>query len=228
MMFKGHKVWLRVDADQRPVRENNKVLIKYQLDHDYEYWVRENAVQPIDSESLSSKKRKTRTKKSDRKTAPHKSAQDAKESVLPGTLRGAGPSGPEAIVVYTDGASSGNPGPAGIGIVLRFGSRQKEISRHIGVATNNIAELTAIKTALEAIRTTETPVRLHTDSQYCYGLLALGWKARQNEALVAATKRLMKKFTNLRILKIQGHAGIADNERADQLARTAVNKGPNS
>jgi ribonuclease HI len=132
---------------------------------------------------------------------------------------------PGTIVAYTDGASSGNPGPAGIGIVLRFESREKEISKYIGVATNNIAELMAIKTALEAIRTPHIPVQVYTDSQYCYGLLVLGWKARQNENLVAETKAIMKKFKALTIRKIEGHAGIPDNERADRLARLAVHKG---
>ncbi|MEA3417444.1 MAG: RNase H family protein, partial [Thermodesulfobacteriota bacterium] len=51
------------------------------------------------------------------------------------------------ISIYTDGASSGNPGPSGIGILLRFKDHEKEISRNIGTATNNIAELEAIKTA---------------------------------------------------------------------------------
>jgi ribonuclease HI len=83
----------------------------------------------------------------------------------------------------------------------------------------------AIKTGLEAIRKTCVPVRLYTDSQYCYGLLVLGWKAKQNQVLVAAIKDLMKKFKDLTILKTAGHAGIADNERADYLARSAANKG---
>lgn len=212
MMFKCQKVWLHVDADQRPIVENNKVLIKYQLDQDYEYRVPEKAVQPIDPARL---KKKARPKKSAPGAPLYKPARDVKESAHPGT-----------IVVYTDGASSGNPGPAGIGIVLRFGAREKEISRHIGIATNNIAELMAIKAALKAIRTTDIPVRLHTDSQYCYGLLTLGWKAKRNEALITAIKKLMKQFKDLKILKVEGHAGIAANERADYLARAALNKDP--
>ena len=212
MMFKGHKVWLSVDAQQQPIVKNHKVLIKYQLDQEYEYWVPEKAVEPIDPGRL---KRKVRTRKSRPEGSALKGpAAERKTDVRPGT-----------IVVHTDGASSGNPGPAGIGIVLRFGSREKEISKHIGIATNNIAELKAIKTALEAIRTTDIPVRLHTDSQYCYGVLVLGWKARRNEALVAATRQLMSKFSELQILKVEGHAGLPDNERADRLARAAANKG---
>ena len=196
-MFKGMKVWLYVDDDQQPIVHDNKVLIKYQLDQEHEYWVRKEAVEPIDPARL-------------------------KKPLARKGLRPDHPFPPKTIVAYTDGASSGNPGPAGIGIVLRFGSKEREISKHIGIATNNVAELMAIKTALKAIRTTQIPVRLCTDSQYCLGLLSLGWKPRRNEKLVAATKKLMERFKDLKILKIEAHAGIDDNERADRLARGAA------
>lgn len=208
MMFKAMKVWLRVDDDQQPVVHNNKVLIKYQLDQDHEYRVRKEAVEPIDHARL---KKKTPRNKHDHRPSLTGEPEDLSDL-----------SPPKTILVYTDGASSGNPGPAGIGVVLRFGSHEKEVSRHIGIATNNVAELTAIKTALKAIRTTHIPVRLYTDSQYCYGLLSLGWKPKRNEKLVAAIKKLMGQFKNLKILKIAAHAGIDDNERADRLAREAV------
>jgi len=210
MMLKGHKVWLWTDVDQQPVVHNNKVLIKYQLDQDHEYWVRREVVEPIDPARL---KKKVSKAKSDHQLSP---IQDTE------SLRDHPP--PKSIVIYTDGASSGNPGPAGIGIVLRFGSYEKEISEHIGIATNNVAELTAIKTALKAIRITEIPVQLYTDSQYCYGLLSLGWKPKRNEKLVAAVRELTGRFKNLRILKIEGHVGIDDNERADRLAREAATR----
>jgi ribonuclease HI len=211
MMFKGHKVWLSVDDQQKPVVRDNKTLIKYQLDQDYEYWVPAGSVKPIDPSHLK--------KKPDRKTPRLQSSPGR----VPDNLQERLP--PNTIIAYTDGASSGNPGPAGIGIVLRFGSREKEISRYIGIATNNVAELTAIEAALRAIRTTKLPVRLYTDSAYCHGLLSLGWKPKTNQKLVVDLKRLMERFENLKILKVQGHAGVEDNERADRLARQAVLNG---
>ena len=215
MMFKGNKVWLHVDNDQQPVIHHNKVLIKYQLDQDHEYRVHKEAVKPIDPAQL---KKKARRKMHDQQSLLT-GEQAARPSLRP-ELRPRG--GSRGVVAYTDGASSGNPGPAGIGVVLRSGSHKKEISRHIGIATNNVAELTAIKAALKAIRTTEIPIRLYTDSQYCYGLLSLGWKPKLNEKLVATIKKLTGQFKDLRILKIKGHAGIDDNERADHLSREAV------
>jgi ribonuclease HI len=208
MMFKGNKVWLHVDNDQQPVVHDNKVLIKYQLDQDHEYWVPKKAVQPIDDTKL---KKRVPKKKRGHLASSSGDTEDLQDRYSK-----------ETIVVYTDGASSGNPGPAGIGVVLRFGSHEKEISKNIGIATNNVAELMAIKTALNAINTTQIAVRLYTDSQYCYGLLSLGWKPKQNQKLVAAIQTLMNRFKDLRILKIEAHAGIDDNERADRLARKAT------
>jgi ribonuclease HI len=219
MMFKRMKVWLHVDDDQQPVVHDNKVLIKYQLDQEHEYWVRKEAVEPIDPARLKKPpaRRGLRPGAKARKNKP-----DHGSSLTRGPEDLHDPFPPKTIVAYTDGASSGNPGPSGIGIVLRFGSKEKEISKHIGIATNNVAELMAIKMALEAIRTTQIPVRLCTDSQYCFGLLSLGWKPKRNEKLVAAIKKLMERFKDLKILKIAAHAGIDDNERVDRLAREAA------
>lgn len=128
----------------------------------------------------------------------------------------------EPILIYTDGASSGNPGPAGIGILLQYKGKSKEISRYIGVSTNNIAELTAIETALSALRRTDIPIRLHTDSGYALGLLTLGWKPKKNQELVERIKKQMTRFKRLEIIKVPGHSGVAGNETADKLATSAI------
>lgn len=128
----------------------------------------------------------------------------------------------EAIEVYTDGAASGNPGPAGIGIFMRYRGKTKEISRYIGITTNNVAELTAIETALSAIRKPELPVILYTDSGYALGLLTMNWKAKKNVDLVARIRKLMSRFKHLKIVKVPGHCGVEGNEIADKLATSAI------
>ncbi len=128
----------------------------------------------------------------------------------------------EAIEVYTDGAASGNPGPAGIGIFMRYKGKTKEISRYIGIATNNVAELKAIETALSAIRKPELPVILYTDSGYALGLLTLNWKAKKNVDLVARIRKLISRFNDLKIVKVRGHCGVEGNEIADKLATSAI------
>ena len=128
----------------------------------------------------------------------------------------------EPIHAWTDGACGGNPGPAGIGVVLRCGDRRKEISEYLGEGTNNIAELLAVKRALESIRDRKRTVYLYSDSSYVLGLLGSGWKARANRELVEELRALRTRFADLRLVKVPGHAGVPENERADALARDAI------
>src|SRR6185503_18224067 len=87
----------------------------------------------------------------------------------------------DALIVYTDGACTGNPGPMGLGVVILDGRERKEVSEFLGHGTNNIAELTAIVRALELCPRGRTVV-LHSDSAYALGLLGKSWKAKANQA----------------------------------------------
>jgi len=214
MAFKGNKVWMAVDEDRQPIEKNGKVLIKYQVDQDYEYWVYKNSVVPVEQ----------------RQTAPDKAVKSAR----PPGKKSAGRENPadlravldeDAVLVFTDGASSGNPGPSGIGVLLRYRDNEKEISRYIGQATNNIAELSAIQAGLLEIKNKALPVRVFTDSGYAYGLLTLGWKPKKNMELVQSIKKLLSTFKDVKLIKVKGHAGMPENEKADQLAVAAVKQG---
>jgi len=127
------------------------------------------------------------------------------------------------VDIYTDGACSGNPGPAGIGVVILDGGKRRELSEYLGTGTNNIAELMAIVRALEEVPRDRTIV-LHADSSYALGLLGKGWKAKANQEIVERMRTLARDFRDLRLVKVDGHAGVAENERADELARTAIVK----
>lgn len=216
MQFKGNKVWLALDAGRRPVRQDGKVLIKYQLDQPHEYWVHPAKVLPLGpDEGLRPAARSDTARNTAKKK--HRPATDHQQ-VTPEACA-------QAICIYTDGACSGNPGPAGIGAVLRYKGKCKEISRYLGMATNNIAELEAIKAALEAVKNRDLPVIVFTDSSYALGLLAGGWKARENKALVQKLRDLAATFKHLKFVKVKGHAGHPDNERADYLAVQSLKKG---
>lgn len=131
----------------------------------------------------------------------------------------------EPIIVYTDGACSGNPGPAGLGAVIMNGDDREELSEYLGDGTNNIAELTAILRVLEVLDTAESrvrPVRIHTDSSYSIGVLTKNWKAKANQELIATIRDVAGKFRYLQFIKVKGHAGVPENERADELARQAI------
>jgi ribonuclease HI len=130
----------------------------------------------------------------------------------------------DAIIVYTDGACSGNPGPSGIGVVILDGKERRELSEYCGPGTNQTAELMAIVRALEELPKDRTIV-LHSDSSYALGLLGKGWKAKANQALVERMRTQAKQFRDLRLVKVAGHAGVSENERADQLAVAAVARG---
>ena len=126
------------------------------------------------------------------------------------------------IHVFTDGACSPNPGHAGVGVYLRCGPYEKSVSKYIGKATNNIAELEAIRVGLSMIKRPDLPVRLYTDSKYARGILCWNWKPKKNQELVAAIKHEMRRFVDLKLVKVPGHAGVEGNEKADHLATMAV------
>lgn len=211
MKFKKNKVWLNTDTNGKPIVKNGKVLIKYQLKQDYEYWVNQNNVKPIDFQDNN---KKVLNKKSSNKTSNKKMLQLEKEPLKEH----------DVICIYTDGASSGNPGPSGIGVLLLYGDHEKEISKYIGIATNNIAELEAIRVALLELKRTDLPIKIFTDSSYAYGIITLGWKANKNTELIKTIKKLIVKFRNLKFYKVKAHAGINGNEKADYLATSAVTK----
>jgi ribonuclease HI len=133
----------------------------------------------------------------------------------------------EAVIVYTDGACTGNPGPMGIGVVILRGRERQELSEYLGQGTNNIAELTAIERALDALDGADAarPVLVHVDSAYAIGVASGAFKAKKNLELVARLRDKARRFPHLRFVKVAGHAGVAENERCDQLATQAIARG---
>lgn len=132
------------------------------------------------------------------------------------------------VLAFTDGACTGNPGPAGSGaVVVLLDGTVVERHRALGPEeTNNIGELTAVGLALGVLRERElprdTPVTVFTDSDYTIGMLARGWKAKANGGLIAALKRALGEWSDLELQWVPGHVGVPENERADALARKGV------
>ncbi|MEA4837025.1 MAG: ribonuclease HI [Rhodospirillaceae bacterium] len=137
------------------------------------------------------------------------------------------------IDLFTDGACSGNPGPGGWGAILRWRDVEKELSGAEPQTTNNRMELTAVIEGLRAINRS-CQVRIVTDSQYVLkgvtewlaGWKARGWKTAdkkpvKNEDLWRALEAETTRHT-ISWLWVKGHAGHAENERADALARQAI------
>lgn len=205
MSFKGNKVWVATTPDDLFVENNDKVLIKYGLKQTQEYWIKKDSLEPVDKAVPAGKK----------KAASHR--KSSKDLNTPLKI-------PNCIQIYTDGASSGNPGPAGIGALLIYNKNRKEISQSIGVATNNVAELSAIKIAISHLKRHNLPVRIYSDSSYAIGVLTQNRKPQANRELIIEIRRMIQPFTDLEFIKVKGHAGIKENEVADFLATSAINK----
>ena len=218
MRFKKNKVWAELAPDGSLLLQDGRVRIKYQLDQSHEYRVYPHSLEEIDPASPQTAASAADEPRSDDAASPPADA-DPDPPVPCSEIED---TDEHAVRVYTDGASSGNPGPSGIGVVLQWGEHEKEISRYIGMGTNNIAELEAIRVALKRIHNTALPVRVYTDSSYAIGVLCSGWKAKKNRELIQRIQKEMGRFDDIRLIKVRGHAGHPQNERADRLAVAAV------
>ncbi|MEL6872565.1 MAG: ribonuclease HI [Pseudomonadota bacterium] len=149
------------------------------------------------------------------------------------TERTGAPARRPQVVIYTDGACSGNPGPGGWGAILISGAHRKELNGGEEETTNNRMELTAAITALEALKR-PSDVELWTDSTYVKDGITkwlAGWK---RNGWKTAAKKPVKNEDLWRALDaatephdidwrwVKGHAGHPENERADELAREGV------
>ena len=137
------------------------------------------------------------------------------------------------VVIHTDGACSGNPGPGGWGAILECNGQEKELFGGEPMTTNNRMEMTAAVEALSAI-TKDVPIELHTDSEYLrngitkwiQGWKRNGWKTRMREPVKNADlwQALDTLMTRRKVdwRWVRGHSGHDLNERADALARKGM------
>ena len=130
------------------------------------------------------------------------------------------------IEIYTDGASRGNPGPGGYGVVMKSGKHRKELSEGFVRTTNNRMELLAVIVALASIKKPEIPVVLYSDSKYVIDAINKGWvfgwekkgfKDKKNPDLWKMFLQVYK-GKNVTFKWVKGHAGHPENERCDELA----------
>ena len=136
------------------------------------------------------------------------------------------------VTIYTDGASSGNPGPGGLGVVMKAGGHQKEISEGFRKTTNNRMELLAVIRGLEALKKPNLDVLVVSDSKYVVDAVSKGWlwnwlktgfKGKKNEDLWQRYAQLHRVFKP-KFKWIKGHAGHPENERCDELAVIAAKR----
>lgn len=137
------------------------------------------------------------------------------------------------VVIYTDGACSGNPGPGGWGSVLKYNGHRRELSGGDAETTNNRMELMAVIQALEALKR-PCEVIIHTDSTYVMKGMTQWLANWKNNSWKTAAKKPVKNVELWQRLEqaisrhsvdwrwVKGHSGVPENERADELARLAI------
>lgn len=134
------------------------------------------------------------------------------------------------IVIYTDGASRGNPGKGGYGTILMYGSHRKEISKGYALTTNNRMEIMAVLAGLEALKNKNLPIIIYSDSQYVVNTIEKGWlknwiktnfKGKKNADLWKRYHQLAEGLT-IKFKWVKGHADNPYNNRCDELATAAA------
>ncbi|MEO6313966.1 MAG: ribonuclease HI [Chitinophagaceae bacterium] len=138
------------------------------------------------------------------------------------------------LIIYTDGASRGNPGPGGYGAILKWGNTEKELSGGYRKTTNNRMELMAVIAALEALKKETLQITVYSDSQYIVKSVEQGWLknwiatdfkgGKKNKDLWLRYHALSKKH-QLKFIWVKGHASNAFNNRCDLLATAAADAG---
>ncbi|MFL5774129.1 MAG: ribonuclease HI [Flavisolibacter sp.] len=135
------------------------------------------------------------------------------------------------IIMYTDGASRGNPGPGGYGVILMSGKHRKEISKGYRKTTNNRMELMGVIAGLEALKKKNQQVTIYTDSQYIVKAINERWlnnwlatnfsKGKKNKDLWVRFYNLYKQH-QVKFVWVKGHAENVLNNRCDALATAAA------
>lgn len=138
------------------------------------------------------------------------------------------------IIIYTDGACTGNPGKGGYGAVIIDGDRREELSAGYKLTTNNRMEMMGAIAALESLKS-NSKVKLHSDSKYIVDAMVKGWAKkwqangwRRNSKEMAKNPDLWQELLDLckihdvEFVWVKAHAGIAENEKCDRLAVAAA------
>jgi ribonuclease HI len=133
------------------------------------------------------------------------------------------------VIIYTDGAAKGNPGPGGFGVVMIYGTHRKEISQGFKYTTNNRMELLSVIVGLEALTKSPLPVTVYSDSKYVVDAVEKGWlfgwektdfKKKKNPDLWKRFLKIYQKH-HVKFVWIKGHSNNKENERCDVLAVAA-------
>lgn len=236
-LFKGKKVWAQVNEIDELNLANGLVGIRYstkegttiyrasakniQLSSEPSKSLDKGASAPkLDAAKPKQRKKfgSSHTRTNEQKSAAQKDIRKYLESLSPETVR-----------CFTDGSCIGNPGPCGTGVYIQLPDKEIKHHRYLGEGTNNKAELSAVLDAMRLLEAEEidnnTSVVVCTDSKYVVGILTQNWKAKANRDIIVPLRTEVKKWTDITIRWVAGHADIPENDEADRLANLAISEG---
>lgn len=197
--YRKNKVWVRVDARGRPVLdERSLAALRYKPDDERTYTVRPDEIAPVEAERV---------------------APRAEGSGPTNRHAGPGPAG-SGIEIYVRGLGASDPGPAGLGVVLCWRDRRREIQRYLGQATEPEAQLAAVLAALEAVHKPSLRVTLFTDA--CLGREGLAAEpvTPRGPELMGQIRRQSERFSDLNFSPAPTEGDEAS--RAERLASDAL------
>ena len=236
-LFKGKKVWAQVNEVEELNQSNGLVGIRYstkegatiyrasakniQLSSDPSKPLDKGAKAPKLEDAKPNVRKKfgsSHTRTNEQKSAAQKDVRKFLEGLSVETVR-----------CFTDGSCVGNPGPCGTGVYIQLPDKEIKHHRYLGEGTNNKAELSAVLDAMELLESegvdNKTPVVVCTDSQYVVGILTKNWKAKANRDIIVPLRAAVKKWNDITVRWVAGHADIPENDEADQLANLAIEEG---
>ena len=236
-LFKGKKVWAQVSEVDELAVDNGLVGIRYSTKEGatiYRASIKniqlgsepskpldkgETAPKPDDTKPQTRKKfGSSHSRTNEQKSAAQKDVRKFLESLSSETIR-----------CFTDGSCMGNPGPCGTGVYIQLPNKEIKHHRYLGEGTNNKAELSAVLDAMTLLASenidNNTPIVVCTDSQYVVGILTKNWKAKANKEIIFPLRAEVKKWNDITIRWVAGHADIPENDEADRLANLAISEG---
>ena len=198
--YRKNKAWLRVDSHGKPLLDERGLApLRFKPTDERTYSVRPDDVAEIEAEH------------------PEPDAQ-----AEGGGTRDAATEDPSTIQLHVHGVATGNPGPGGLGVVLCWQGRRREIQRYVVEATEQEAQLLALLAALGAVRKPSLPVAIHAEASYLSEVLDPEYHPRADLALVEALRRERRRFDVLRFVPVQPESGGPDSLRAVRLAIDAM------
>ena len=236
-LFKGKMVWAQVSEEDELIVVNGLVGIRYSKKEGATVYrasarnlqLSKTPSQTLDQGVVALKKDESKPKSTNKFGSSH-SRTNAQKSAAQKDVRSFLESlSNDTIRCFTDGSCIGNPGPCGTGVYIQLPEKEIKHHRYLGKGTNNKAELSAVLDAMRLLEAEsvdhKTPVVVCTDSKYVVGILTQNWKAKANKEIIQPLREEVKKWHNITIRWVAGHADIPENDEADRLANLAISEG---